>query len=257
MNQNQPFSIDINSLMTFMFYMMVMVMLMRMMDKALEEPKERSFLIGGAKLPAGYVPVREYRRTTTEKPPKAPPRITEEEELQEKKTTLENTGREMAREAGVEFLRLDEGWQAEYATPIYWFKDVKGNKIRAYDLEELKGKLSLISGEHHSSPSERSFWLGIAGAESKFPLGQLVMTRGVNDLVAENDEFAQFVTESFRRHASGDWGDLSPEDKRENEYALYKRLRLLSAYEKPPLRKIWIITEADRSVTTILFPEEY
>jgi len=110
----------------------------------------------------------------------------------------------------------------------------------------------------HLLKEKRSeFWLGIAGAEKKFPLGQIVMTRGVNDLVAENTEFAKFVTESFRRHARGDWGDLSEEDKRENEYALGKYLRLFSAYVKPPLRKIWIITEADRSVTTILFPEEY
>lgn len=108
-----------------------------------------------------------------------------------------------------------------------------------------------------TSGGGRGFWLGIAGAEKKFPLGQIVMTRGVNDLVATNTEFAKFVTESLRRHASGDWGDLAEEDKRENEYALDKYLRLFSAYEKPPLPKIWIITEADRSVTTILFPEEY
>ncbi|GAH86080.1 unnamed protein product, partial [marine sediment metagenome] len=94
-------------------------------------------------------------------------------------------------------------------------------------------------------------------AERKFPLGQIVMTRGVNDLVAENAEFAKFALESLRRHASGDWGDLGPEDKKENEYALGKHLRLFSAYDKYPLPKIWIITEADRSVTTTLFPEEY
>ena len=104
---------------------------------------------------------------------------------------------------------------------------------------------------------EGGFWLGIAGAERKFPLGQIVMTRGVNDLVAENVDFAKFATESLRRHARGDWGDLSEEDKRENEYALGRRLRLFSAYERYPLPKIWIITEADRSATTILFPEEY
>ncbi len=94
-------------------------------------------------------------------------------------------------------------------------------------------------------------------AERKFPLGQIVMTSGVNDLVAENTEFAKFALESLRRHASGDWGNLDPEDKKENEYALTRRLRLFSAYEKPPLPKIWIITEADRSVTTTLFPSEY
>ncbi len=94
-------------------------------------------------------------------------------------------------------------------------------------------------------------------AERKFPLGQIVMTRGVNDLVAENTEFAKFALESLRRHASGDWGDLDPEDKKENELSLRRGFRLLSAYEKYPLPKIWIITEADRSVTTTLFPEEY
>ena len=108
-----------------------------------------------------------------------------------------------------------------------------------------------------TAPKAGDFWLGIAGAEKKFPLGQIVMTRGVSDMVAENTEFSRCAAQSLRRHASGDWGDLSGEDKRENEYALGKHLRLFSAYEKPPLPKIWIITEADRSVTTILFPEEY
>jgi hypothetical protein len=83
------------------------------------------------------------------------------------------------------------------------------------------------------------------------------MTRGVSDLVATNTEFAMFVTESLQRHSSGDWGDLPEEDKRENELSLREGFRLLSAYEKPPLPKIWIITEADRSATTILFPSEY
>ena len=95
------------------------------------------------------------------------------------------------------------------------------------------------------------------GQESKFKMGQLVFTSGVNDLVATNTEFALFVTKSLGRHARGDWGDLPEADKRENEYALGKYLRLFSAYEKLPLPKIWIITEADRSVTTVLFPEEY
>ncbi len=91
----------------------------------------------------------------------------------------------------------------------------------------------------------------------KVPMGKLVMTRGVNDEVAENEKFAKFVFESLRRHACGDWGNLDNEDKQENEYSLANRLRLLSAYEKPELPKIWIITEADRSLTTVLFPSEY
>ncbi|GAI63035.1 unnamed protein product [marine sediment metagenome] len=76
-------------------------------------------------------------------------------------------------------------------------------------------------------------------------------------MIAENKEFSLFVLNSLQRHAKGDWGDLSEEDKKENEYSLDRRLRLLSAYEQHGLPKIWIITEADRSVTTILFPEEY
>ena len=91
---------------------------------------------------------------------------------------------------------------------------------------------------------------------AKFKLGELVMTRGVNDLVAEDEEFAKFVWESLKRHAREDWGDLSEEDKKENEFSLDKNLRFLSAYKRGN-QKIWIITEADRSATTILFPDEY
>ena len=91
---------------------------------------------------------------------------------------------------------------------------------------------------------------------AKFKLGQLMFTRGVNDLVAKDEEFAKFVLESLKRHAVGDWGDLDEEDKKENEFALDKYLRIFSAYETGP-KKIWIITEADRSATTILFPSEY
>ena len=88
-------------------------------------------------------------------------------------------------------------------------------------------------------------------------LGRLLMTRGVNDLVAEDEAFAKFVMSSLTRHRSGDWGNLTDEDKQENELSLKAGYRLLSAYEANGLPKIWIITEADRSVTTILFPDEY
>lgn len=92
---------------------------------------------------------------------------------------------------------------------------------------------------------------------SKFSLGQLLMTRGVNDQVAENEAFAKFVMNNLKRHANGDWGDLCSEDKAENELSLNEGYRLLSAYETDGLPKIWIITEADRSATTVLFPDEY
>lgn len=93
---------------------------------------------------------------------------------------------------------------------------------------------------------------------SKFPLGQLVMTRGVNDRVAVDEGFAKFCLQSLCQHAQGDGGALCAEDKNENELAMREgNLRIFSAYEKEGLPKIWIITEADRSATTTLFPSEY
>jgi len=91
----------------------------------------------------------------------------------------------------------------------------------------------------------------------KFSLGQVVVTAGVNDRMSDDAEFAKCVKQSMNRHAAGDWGSLCPDDVKENEYALNHQLRLLSAYEQEGLPKIWIITEADRSVTTVLFPDEY
>ena len=88
-------------------------------------------------------------------------------------------------------------------------------------------------------------------------MGRLLMTRGVNDLVAEDEAFATFVMGSLSRHCRGDWGNLTDEDTQENELSLKAGYRLLSAYKSEGLPKIWVITEADRSATTILFPDEY
>ena len=87
-------------------------------------------------------------------------------------------------------------------------------------------------------------------------IGKLVATRGVAYEMQQNSEFEEFVRKSFYRHYMGDWGDLCEEDKASNDYALDHGERLFSAYEKDD-KKIWIITECDRSATTILFPEEY
>lgn len=91
---------------------------------------------------------------------------------------------------------------------------------------------------------------------SKFNLGQTVMTRGIANEIEHNSTFAQFVHTSFIRHTNGDWGELGEEDKQANEYALENGDRLFSAYKKEDW-KIYIITEWDRSYTTILFPNEY
>jgi hypothetical protein len=93
---------------------------------------------------------------------------------------------------------------------------------------------------------------------TQFSLGLLCWTRGVNDLIAENTLFAIFVTHSIARHANCDWGNLDDHDIKENELGLKYGYRLMSVYDfgKDQI-KIWIITEADRSYTTVLFPDEY
>ena len=95
-----------------------------------------------------------------------------------------------------------------------------------------------------------------------FSTGQILATRGVYDLACENPEFAQFIQKSLNRHVKGDWGDVDEEDKHANDQALKQGTRLLSAYNddrfpKNGVATIWVITEADRSATTILFPDEY
>lgn len=71
------------------------------------------------------------------------------------------------------------------------------------------------------------------------------------------EEARQTPAEFFDRHEAGDWGEVGPEDWAENELSVREGFRLLSAYTLKSGVKIWIITEADRSVTTILLPEEY
>lgn len=91
-------------------------------------------------------------------------------------------------------------------------------------------------------------------AAPRFPLGLVVATPGALRALEESVEGA---FDFFYRHASGDWGELDEEDRRENELSLREGLRLLSAYRLKSGEKLWIITEADRSVTTLLLPEEY
>jgi len=91
----------------------------------------------------------------------------------------------------------------------------------------------------------------------KFELGRLVTTRGVADRMEKDDGFSGFVKNSLSRHSQGDWGDLCEEDIEENKLSLSNGYRLLSVYEEDTFPTIWIITERDRSATTVLFPDEY
>ncbi len=85
-----------------------------------------------------------------------------------------------------------------------------------------------------------------------FPPGQIVATPGALELAEQGVDLAGFL----QRHLQGDWGELCPEDKAENDFSLKEGYRLLSAYSTP-CGKLWIITEADRSATTFLVPDEY
>lgn len=86
----------------------------------------------------------------------------------------------------------------------------------------------------------------------KFSLGQVVATRGVADTL-NSLEIAYLLS----RHASGDWGDLDSEDMELNDMALRtSKDRLFSSYQTCH-GKVWVITEHDRSYTTVLFPHEY
>ena len=89
----------------------------------------------------------------------------------------------------------------------------------------------------------------------RFPLGRIVATPGA---LRALEEAGQTPAEFLDRHVEGDWGDaIDDEDKQENEFSVENGLRILSAYTTRSGEKIWIITEADRSLTTLLLPHEY
>lgn len=84
-----------------------------------------------------------------------------------------------------------------------------------------------------------------------FRTGLFVATPGAIEAFTQ-DEFAACLN----RHRAGDWGDISEDDRKENEYSVKHGFRILSAYNVRG-KRLWIITEADRSTTTALLPEEY
>lgn len=88
-------------------------------------------------------------------------------------------------------------------------------------------------------------------ANTKFPLGQIVITPNALSTLS-----SQAIDEGMRRHTAGDWGNVCPDDAALNNQALVHGDRVLSVYGAGASR-FWIITESDRSVTTILLPEDY
>jgi hypothetical protein len=111
------------------------------------------------------------------------------------------------------------------------------------------------------NPDEKRFWLKfrrkleVMNEKSvMFPLGSIYLTAGAS---AALNESGQEPFEFLSRHQRGDWGEICEADKGENELSLREGFRLLSAYRTKQGVKLWCITEHNRSVTTLLLPEEY
>lgn len=85
-----------------------------------------------------------------------------------------------------------------------------------------------------------------------FPLGRLVSTPAALEAIPPDE-----IQVALSRHLQGDWGECGPEDWEENELSLKEGYRLFSVYRSSAGTKFWIITEADRSATTVLLPEDY
>jgi hypothetical protein len=84
------------------------------------------------------------------------------------------------------------------------------------------------------------------------PLGSIVATPAVLETLTRAD-----IVTALRRHAAGDWGDVTPDDRNANDAALRSGDRLLSVYSSATGTKFWVLTEADRSSTTVLLPDDY
>jgi len=87
---------------------------------------------------------------------------------------------------------------------------------------------------------------------AKFRLGRIVSTPNALAQLSSDD-----ILTAIQRHQAGDWGELDEHDRQENELSLKQGFRLLSVYRSGNGTKFWLITEADRSVTTVLMPEDY
>ena len=87
-----------------------------------------------------------------------------------------------------------------------------------------------------------------------FPMGEVCLTIGAREALEESNQSAN---EFLAKHSIGDWGDVCEEDAEENNLSVREGFRILSVYRTDKGEKIWVITEKDRSLTTILLPEEY
>jgi len=106
----------------------------------------------------------------------------------------------------------------------------------------MKETTQKLNGNGHSPTSSKL---------PSFRLGRMLATPGAIRVLQPEE-----ILKSLARHARCDWGEVDDEDKSANDFAVSRRLRILSAYRAGGV-KFWIITEADRSATTVLLPDEY
>lgn len=130
------------------------------------------------------------------------------------------------------------------------------NQINQFENFNSKGENCLKENNPNITKANNSM--------RKVELGNVFMSQKINLEIIQNPLFAVIVQGFLDRHLCGDWGDLEEEDIESNEFALCNNERLLSSYNLPnevytktKENKVWIITEWDRSYTTVLFPSEY
>ena len=130
---------------------------------------------------------------------------------------------------------------------LHYLREDEKNNYMAVEPEDRAGHIftAILAVE---------VWLYGPLEDGKFPLGTVVATPGALALMEKS---AEAPAKFLRRHIAGDWGDVNDEDQQENETSLREGFRLLSAYQTQAGERLWVITEADRSVTTILVPSEY
>ncbi len=108
--------------------------------------------------------------------------------------------------------------------------------------------------EHHTQQTRDNPQTGEIARHEKFSLGRIVATPGALEAL---QRAGQSPWDFLARHTRGDWGEVCEEDRQENELALRQGFRLLSVYTTQAGEKLWLITEADRSATTVLLPADY
>ena len=167
----------------------------------------------------------------------------------------------------------------------YVYTNLQERKPYAFDLDDYRAKLETLGidvppsmfaqaqkdragnmGEryvyHKADGTYTEHFMGAApaGVEQRrglpFKLGDVAMTAGCYDFMKERGLLPSVPAMLVARHAMADWGDMCEEDCNSNARALEEGGRLMSSYMVGS-RKVWVITESDRSVTTLLFPDEY